>query len=340
MSYPAKKKLRLFAEVFNEETEESSENEDSGSYKEGKSDSTNSDEDLAEYQLKTPTCNKQHTPLPLETDTDSNDDTDSNKETDSSAESVECGVIEEGYSGDVECNDHDNSARTSNSDHLANTSNCDTSVNNLDHRTYSGNPTHEILPLSDPECNASAIAGFSDIEDNEISDLDIHTDSDSSLSSDDTMEPSSGDNEQTNDSDDEIITSQYLELFQGSPLSVEEFNAVLLALKQRHNFSNLALDSILKMLRLCLPDSTNLPTSSYIFEKRNERELAYSSTRYVTCMNCQSPLVDDLCRNEKCSLHRMPAKGENSSIFYVIDILPELKRLISGKLIPHCKVAS
>ena len=48
------------------------------------------------------------------------------------------------------------------------------------------------------------------------------------------------------DNADEDNTSECLPLFQDSSLFVQEFNAVLLALKQRHNLSNLAFDSILK----------------------------------------------------------------------------------------------
>jgi hypothetical protein len=122
-----------------------------------------------------------------------------------------------------------------------------------------------------------------------------------------------------------------LPLFQDSSLSVSEFNAILLALRQRHNIANIALDSMLKMLELCLPKGSKLPKSSYIFEKETERELEYVSTKYVTCTNCQTLLTKDfLCENRTCNYHQRYASGENSSVFYTIDILPELKRLLTG----------
>ena len=89
----------------------------------------------------------------------------------------------------------------------------------------------------------------------------------------------------------------------------------------------------LKMLHMCLPDGSKLPKSSYLFEQENEKELKYNSTKYITCMSCQTLLAEDLlCDNQQCNCYRISAEGENSSVFYIIDILPELKRLISGSI--------
>ena len=41
---------------------------------------------------------------------------------------------------------------------------------------------------------------------------------------------------------------------------------------------------------------------------------------------------DFLCENQMCDYYQRYARGENSSVFYAIDILPELKILITGWL--------
>ena len=83
------------------------------------------------------------------------------------------------------------------------------------------------------------------------------------------------------------------------------------------------------MLHICLLDGSKLPLSGYLFEWENEKELAYSSTKYITCKSCQTLLTNDLlCENEQSTCNG--TSGDDSSIFYIIDILPELRRLIPG----------
>lgn len=135
-------------------------------------------------------------------------------------------------------------------------------------------------------------------------------------------------------SNEEHEFNDCLPLFKDSSLTVPEFNAVLLAIKQTHNFSNQALDSILKMVEMCLPEGNKLPySSSYLFERKIERELMYSLKKYFTCAICQTLLTNEqLCENNTCVNYQNSGKGDLSSVFYTIDILPELKRLIAGKM--------
>ena len=87
---------------------------------------------------------------------------------------------------------------------------------------------------------------------------------------------STSDSDESNDSDEQNVFKNGLPLFQDSSLPVSEFNAILLALRQRHNIANIALDSILKLLELCLPKGSQLPKSGYLFEKETEKELEYT----------------------------------------------------------------
>ncbi len=170
-------------------------------------------------------------------------------------------------------------------------------------------------------------------------DHESETESDSShgqsISEDDYIigQISTDDNNENGGSDD--IHNNYLTLFKNSSLSMPEFNAILLAVKQRHNFSDMALDSILQMFEMCLPEGNNLPyKSSYLFQKKVEKELMYTSTKYFTCMSCQTLLASNLlCENPECTNYQECGKGDDSSVFYTINILPELKRLIAGSFI-------
>ena len=88
------------------------------------------------------------------------------------------------------------------------------------------------------------------------------------------------------------------------------------------------------MFQMCLPEGSNLPyKSSYLFQKKIERELMYTSTKYFSCMSCQVLASDLLCENPECTNYQECGKREDSSVFYTINILPELKRLIPDNFI-------
>lgn len=73
-----------------------------------------------------------------------------------------------------------------------------------------------------------------------------------------------------------------------------------------------------------------------MFDKSLE-DIGYSYVRYTTCMKCQNILENELCVQDDCSKRESNAKGENSSIFYVIQLLAELKSLIMGESNLLCK---
>ena len=118
-------------------------------------------------------------------------------------------------------------------------------------------------------------------------------------------------------------------LCDGSALSKKNFQGLFLALTQKHNLSSQAMDSILKLIKLALPEGNNCPASGYQFEK-SLSDLGFSYTKYITCCECQCPLEHGICMNVECRNAGTQAKGDESSTFYVMDLLPEMKRLISG----------
>ena len=58
------------------------------------------------------------------------------------------------------------------------------------------------------------------------------------------------------DSDQEPSNTQ---LYAGSSISAKNFNAMFLALKQKHNLSSQAVDSVLRLVKLCLPEGNKCP---------------------------------------------------------------------------------
>lgn len=131
---------------------------------------------------------------------------------------------------------------------------------------------------------------------------------------------------QSIDSHEEDLDSA---LCDGSSLSQKNFQGLFLALTQKHNLSSQAMDSILKLIKLALPEGNQCPVSVYQFEK-SLSDLGFSLTKYITCCECQHLLEHGVCMNLECRKAGTPAKGDESSTLYVMDLLPEIKRLISG----------
>ena len=141
----------------------------------------------------------------------------------------------------------------------------------------------------------------------------------------DAFNPSNG-STSSSDSDQEASNTP---LYDGSPISAKNFNAMFLALRQKHNLSSQAVDSVLKLVKLCLPEGNKCPSSGYQFEK-SLCHLGFHFKKHVTCCKCQHPLEDEICSNDQCANAGLQAKGEKSSTFYIIDLLPEIGRLITG----------
>lgn len=120
-------------------------------------------------------------------------------------------------------------------------------------------------------------------------------------------------------------------LYDGASLTQRNFKGSFLALTQKHNLPSQAVDSILKLVKITLPKGNKCPPSLYQFNK-SLSDVGYKYIRYTTCWNCQNVLSNGMtCQNYICQQHGMQSQGNDSSTFYVIDLLPELKRLITGK---------
>ena len=103
------------------------------------------------------------------------------------------------------------------------------------------------------------------------------------------------------------------------------------ALIQKHNRSSQVKDSILKLFRLSLLKGNKCPASGYQFEK-SLIDLGYNYRKHITCWKCQHRLREgDICLNNHCANVGTQGKGEESIMFYIIDLLPEIEKVISSK---------
>ena len=148
--------------------------------------------------------------------------------------------------------------------------------------------------------------------------------SENSNSSPDTTSCDSSDTEASNEETDDQL------LHEGATISQNNFKGSFLALSQRHNLPSKAVDSILKLIKMSLPEGNKCPTSSYMFDK-SLADIGYSYVKYITCWKCQNLLENELCVQADCSKSGSNGNGQDSSTFYVIKLLPELKSLIMGK---------
>jgi hypothetical protein len=137
------------------------------------------------------------------------------------------------------------------------------------------------------------------------------------------------DDDDSIDSDSDGEQSTEIPLYNDSPISSDEFRSIFLALQQKHNFSSAATNSILKLFQVSLPPGNKCPRSSYKFEAELSG-LSYSYTKTFTCQQCQHVLDNSFCTNMDCSQYEDIGMGENSSVFYIIDLVEEIKVFIIG----------
>ena len=137
--------------------------------------------------------------------------------------------------------------------------------------------------------------------------------------------------DESNDNDSDEDQNSEVALYDGSPVSCDEFRSTLLALQQKHNFSSAATNSILKLFQITLPTGNKCPSSNYKLETEFS-ELSYSFKKTFTCLKCQHILDEDsLCTNTECCKYENDGLGENSSVFYIINLVEEIKVFISGE---------
>lgn len=85
-----------------------------------------------------------------------------------------------------------------------------------------------------------------------------------------------------------------LSLYLGTSISAKNFNAMFLALRQKHNLPSQAVDSILKLIKSCLLTENKCPGSAYQFEK-SLHNVGFAFKKYFTCWKCQYTLLDGKC---------------------------------------------
>ena len=167
------------------------------------------------------------------------------------------------------------------------------------------------------------------IEDDRVSST---TSSTNGASSSDEIQSAMHNTSYDSPSSDSDLEEYNTPLYEGSSLSAKNFKGMFMALTHKHNLSCQAVDSILKLIKMSLPEGNNCPASGYQFEK-SLLDLGFKFRKHVTCWKCQHPLEEQICTNDQCINAGIQGKGEESSMFYVIDLLPEIERLISGKVI-------
>lgn len=172
--------------------------------------------------------------------------------------------------------------------------------------------------------------GESDIESRECND-----DSESETS-EETDEGSSTDGRLDEGGSDFSDNDNAENLYVGSSIKNASFDALLLALSQKHQLSDAALNDFLKLFKLALPEENNVASSSYTFHKRNEQcTLEYSHVR--VCPECLEKVLetDLVCRNNSCD---MVGEKVDPIGFFTLPLKPQIQRLIEGTVIfclPH-----
>ena len=186
-------------------------------------------------------------------------------------------------------------------------------------------------------CDDIDSAGVDDDDNNYVGcDADIFSsENEDNHSDDDESDDDSDEEDDYYEDNDETIEynadqNSEISLYDGAPVSCEEFRSMLLALQQKHNFSSSATNNILKLFQVALPFGNKCPSSNYKLETELNA-ISYSFKKTTTCKNCQHILDESLCTNRECCLYENDGIGENSSIFYVIDLVEEIKVFVSGE---------
>lgn len=128
-------------------------------------------------------------------------------------------------------------------------------------------------------------------------------------------------------SDDCQDFSEEMPLHGGSTLTSSNFEALLLAFFKKHSISEAGKEDMLKLLELALPTSSNVATSSYMFNKRHKECMLPFELKEL-CPKCHSKVENEHCSNSECDQEGLKVDPLR---FYVIPIKPQVQRLIKGK---------
>ena len=133
--------------------------------------------------------------------------------------------------------------------------------------------------------------------------------------------------QESSDESDEIITTAEDLIHESSEISVNTFNHMFLGVSEKHGLSEYAKEDLLKLFSMSLPDDNKIPKSVYFYKKSMEH-LYYDIKDYTVCTFCKEEVANNMiCHNANCDSFQEQTK---SFQFTIIDILPQLKRIISG----------
>ena len=88
--------------------------------------------------------------------------------------------------------------------------------------------------------------------------------------------------------------SEEMPLHGGSTLTSSNFEALLLAFFKKHSISEAYKEDMLKLLELALPTSSNVATSSYMFNKRHKECMLPFELKEL-CPKCHSKVENEHC---------------------------------------------
>jgi len=119
---------------------------------------------------------------------------------------------------------------------------------------------------------------------------------------------------------------------EGTTIRRRTFEATLLALSNKHNFSKSTRTDILKFLETFIP-KPNLPSSNYMFEKKLIEAMDIHYSKCELCVSCSSTISEGKCPNESCAHFNQKLNDHEIEICYFIPIKDQLQRILTGTCI-------
>ena len=131
-------------------------------------------------------------------------------------------------------------------------------------------------------------------------------------------------------SEDETVSEEEdIMLFDGSAVTQEIFNHLLFLFADKHKLSEAAKDDLLKLFTAVAPEKNTIPASKYKHNKAL-KHFQFLQILKELCPKCKTELdIGNKCINHNCNKNGYVVLYEERLKFYVIDLLPQLKRLIS-----------
>lgn len=127
-------------------------------------------------------------------------------------------------------------------------------------------------------------------------------------------------------SEDNVAEDSFI--FENSNMSVNTFNHLLLGLAEKHSLSGKVQSDLIDLFNITLPEDNNIPKSVYLFNK-TMNHLNYTMRNCSVCSSCQEEIVinNPVCSNDNCEKFQQAVQPLE---FAIIDILPQLQRVIAG----------